>query len=145
MRCRNEPGTEHRSAHRSTRTYAPAYTYTHHLLLPSTTMSSLVSVECILSPLSEVTPMAITPPSTSKGGLRPKRATPGDAEPLIFDILNIFCCHWFLSKDHLLTNVILAQKAEDGNISWVEFTPQYHSAPTWSSVLSHLYLTLFTR
>ncbi|KAN0111300.1 hypothetical protein V8E52_008675, partial [Russula decolorans] len=29
--------------------------------------------------------------------------------------------------DHLLTNVISAQKAEDGNISWVEFTPQYHS------------------
>jgi hypothetical protein len=87
----------------------------------------------------------LPPQSTSKGGLRPKRATPGDAEPLIFDILNIFCCHWFLSKDHLLTNVILAQKAEDGNISWVEFTPQYHSAPTWSSVLSHLYLTLFTR
>jgi hypothetical protein len=45
----------------------------------------------------------------------------------VFDIHNIFRHRWFLSRDHLLTNVISAQKAEDGNISWVEFTPQYHS------------------
>jgi hypothetical protein len=45
----------------------------------------------------------------------------------VFDILNIFRRRWFLSRTHLLANAISAQKAEDGNISWVEFTPQFHS------------------
>jgi len=90
-------------------------------------MSSLVSIEHILFPSPKDTPMAITPPPVSKGGPRPKRSPPGSAELSIFDILNIFRRRWFLLRDHLLTNVISAQKAEDGNISWVEFTPQYHS------------------
>jgi hypothetical protein len=29
--------------------------------------------------------------------------------------------------DHLRTTVLLAQKAEDGKIFWVEFTPQFHT------------------
>jgi predicted RNA-binding Zn-ribbon protein involved in translation (DUF1610 family) len=98
-----------------------------HLLLLLTTMSSPMSVEHILSPSSEDTPRAPTPPQKPKGGSKPKRALPGDVELSVFDIHNIFRRRWFLSRDHLLTNVISAQKAEDGNISWVEFTPQYHS------------------
>ena len=50
-----------------------------------------------------------------------------DIKLSVFNIHNIFCHHWFLLRAHLLTNVILAQKDEDGKISWVEFTPQYHS------------------
>jgi predicted RNA-binding Zn-ribbon protein involved in translation (DUF1610 family) len=99
----------------------------NHLLLLLTTMSSPMSVERILSPSSEDTPRAPTPPQKPKGGSKPKRAPPGDVELSVFDIHNIFRRRWFLSRDHLLTNVISAQKAEDGNISWVEFTPQYHS------------------
>jgi hypothetical protein len=49
------------------------------------------------------------------------------AELSVFDIHNIFHCHWFLSRDHLVANTILAQKAEDGKIFWVEFTPQFHA------------------
>ncbi|KAH9170978.1 hypothetical protein EDB89DRAFT_1907319 [Lactarius sanguifluus] len=45
----------------------------------------------------------------------------------VFDILNIFRQHWFLSRTNLLANAISAQKAEDGNISWVEFPPPFHS------------------
>jgi hypothetical protein len=45
----------------------------------------------------------------------------------VFDIHNIFCCHWFLSQDHLVANVTSAQKAEDGKIFWVEFSPQFHT------------------
>jgi hypothetical protein len=86
-----------------------------------------MSVERIFSPFSEDTPRAPTPPQKPKGGSKPKGASPGDVELLVFDIHNIFRRRWFLSRDHLLTNVISAQKAEDGNISWVEFTPQYHS------------------
>jgi hypothetical protein len=98
-----------------------------HLLLLLTTMSSPMLVERILSPSSKDTPTAPTPPQKPKGGSKPKRASPGDVELSVFDIHNIFRRRWFLSRDHLLTNVISAQKAEDGNISWVEFTPQYHS------------------
>jgi hypothetical protein len=49
------------------------------------------------------------------------------AKLLVFDIYNIFCCHWFLSWDHLMANTILAQKAEDGKNFWVEFAPQFHA------------------
>ncbi|KAI0282047.1 hypothetical protein BC826DRAFT_1110981 [Russula brevipes] len=90
-------------------------------------MSSPMSVEHILSPSSEDTPMAPTPTQKPKGGSKPRRASPGDVELSVFDIHNIFRRCWFLSRANLLTNVISAQKDEDGNISWVEFTPQYHS------------------
>ena len=69
--------------------------------------------------------MAVIPPQ--KGRSKPSKTTPGVVEPSVFDILNIFRRRWFLSRTHLLANVISAQKAEDGNISWVEFTPPYHS------------------
>jgi len=79
--------------------------------------------------------MAYTPPSISsgsdqptvKGGAKPKRSTSENAELSVFDILNIFRRRWFLSRTCLLANTISAQKDEDGNISWVEFTPPYHS------------------
>jgi len=56
-----------------------------------------------------------------------KKALPGDSELSIFDIINIFRHCWFLSADHLRAQVLLAQKAEDGSIFWVEFTPQFHA------------------
>ncbi|KAH9968408.1 hypothetical protein BGW80DRAFT_1461935 [Lactifluus volemus] len=34
---------------------------------------------------------------------------------------------WLARGDHLMANIISAQKAEDGKISWVEFTPPYHA------------------
>jgi hypothetical protein len=34
---------------------------------------------------------------------------------------------WFLSQDHLVANIILAQKAKDRKILWVEFTPQFYT------------------
>jgi hypothetical protein len=45
----------------------------------------------------------------------------------VFDIHNIFYHHWFLSQDHLMANVILAQKAKDRKIFWVRFAPQFHT------------------
>ena len=45
----------------------------------------------------------------------------------VFDILNIFRHHWFLSRQHLIDSVLSAQKNEDGTHSWVEFSPQFHS------------------
>jgi hypothetical protein len=55
------------------------------------------------------------------------RTIPGNSELSIFDILNIFCCCWFLSVDHLRANALSAQKAESRKIFWVEFAPHFHS------------------
>jgi hypothetical protein len=66
-------------------------------------------------------------PPKQTGGHRPKNKLSEPVELSIFDILNTFHRRWFLLRANLLTNVISAQKAEDGNLSWVEFTPQFHS------------------
>jgi hypothetical protein len=68
-------------------------------------------------------------PSQVPIGSKPakNRSLPGHAEPSVFDILNTFQRHWFISVDHLRTTVLSAQKAEDGKFFWVKFTPQYHT------------------
>ncbi|KAH9958165.1 hypothetical protein BGW80DRAFT_1465439 [Lactifluus volemus] len=55
--------------------------------------------------------------------LAKKKALSGDDELSIFDILNTFRCHWFLSVDNLRANALSAQKAVDRKFSWVEFAP----------------------
>jgi len=75
---------------------------------------------------TEAPPMDIDPPQQMVGH-KSKEATSEPVDLSVFDILNIFRCHWFLSWANLLASVISAQKTEDGNISWVEFTPQFHS------------------
>ena len=95
----------------------------------------MYSPERIPSPVLQDTHMSSTSSSISsgtdratvKGEAKPKRSPSENAELLVFDILNIFRRRWFLSRDCLLANTISAQKDEDGNISWVEFTPPYHS------------------
>ena len=68
-----------------------------------------------------------TRPEKPKGQVKPSPASSGGVELSVFDILNIFRRRWFLSRSHLLTNIISAQKAEDGNIFWVEFLPPFHA------------------
>jgi predicted Zn-ribbon and HTH transcriptional regulator len=71
--------------------------------------------------------MALPPPVKPKGGDKASRTLSKVIELSVFDILNIFRRRWFLSRTALLTHVISAQKAEDGDISWVEFDPPFHS------------------
>jgi hypothetical protein len=71
--------------------------------------------------------MALPPPVIPKGGDKASRTLSKVVELSVFDVLNIFHRRWFLSRTALLTHVISAQKAEDGNISWVEFDPPFHS------------------
>src|SRR6266850_1350350 len=49
-----------------------------------------------------------------------------DDGPSVFDVLNVFRCRWFLHRDHLLANILLAQKDNAGNIVWVDFLPPFH-------------------
>ncbi|KAH9976667.1 hypothetical protein BGW80DRAFT_1456781 [Lactifluus volemus] len=51
-----------------------------------------------------------------KKKLPPHRALSANDELFVFDVHNIFQHCWFLSRDHLMTNVISAQKAEDRKI-----------------------------
>jgi hypothetical protein len=67
------------------------------------------------------------PPYLIKMGPPKKKALPENIELSIFNILNIFHCHWFLSQDHLRAQALLAQRAKDGNLTWVEFTLQFHT------------------
>ncbi|KAH9018523.1 hypothetical protein EDB84DRAFT_1442388 [Lactarius hengduanensis] len=94
------------------------------------------SSEHIPSPAPQrVIPLFSGPPITSsspdrpavKGRAQSNRSHPVGVDLSVFDILNIFRRCWFLSRANLLANVISAQKAEDGNISWVEFSPPFHS------------------
>ena len=69
-------------------------------------------------------PPAPPPPPASS----PPTSGPGDGmEPSIFDVLNVFRSRWFLNRDHLIANVLSAQKAEDGRYTWVDFLPPFHT------------------
>ena len=45
----------------------------------------------------------------------------------VFNIQNTFRARWFLNKDQLVPNVASAQKDDKGHLSWVEFTPHFHT------------------
>src|SRR6267142_3964076 len=47
--------------------------------------------------------------------------------PSVFDVLNMFRRWWFLHRDHLLANILSAQKDNAGNIIWVDFLPPFHT------------------
>ena len=79
-------------------------------------------------------PPPAPPAEVPKAGAAPGRRNDGrvltakdNPSPGVFDILNVFRRQWFLSRSHLLANGLSAQKSEDGLISWVEFSPPFHS------------------
>ena len=49
------------------------------------------------------------------------------SDPSVFDILNLFCRHWFLSRDWLVSNVTSVQRTDGLSINWVEFPPAAHT------------------
>jgi hypothetical protein len=87
---------------------------------PTPTPTAAIVVSGVAPPLS---------PCNIPLGAKPvgKRTIPGNSELSVFNILNIFCHHWFLSVDHLRANALSAQKAESGKIFWIKFAPQFHS------------------
>jgi hypothetical protein len=97
-----------------------------------TTMSSPKAIP--FAAFLPLVPSNSAPPHTSSGPDRPtvkrvatSRSSPGVVDLSVFDILNIFRRRWFLSRANLVAHVTSAQKAEDGNFSWVEFAPPFHS------------------
>ena len=45
----------------------------------------------------------------------------------MFNVLNIFRTQWFLHRDHLIANVLSAQKDDKGHFTWVNFQPEFHT------------------
>ncbi|KAI9450789.1 hypothetical protein BJY52DRAFT_1227028 [Lactarius psammicola] len=84
-----------------------------------------VTLWCCTTPTAHIHSSGHDRPA-AKGGA-PSRSHPGNVDLLVFNILNTFRPRWFLSRTNLLANTISAQKAEDGKISWAEFTPPFHS------------------
>jgi len=49
------------------------------------------------------------------------------SDPSVFDLLNLFRHHWFLSRDWLVSNVASAQRTDGLSIDRVEFPPMVHT------------------
>jgi hypothetical protein len=77
----------------------------------------------------------MAPPSSSASSQPPKPppvplasdGQDGAVELSLFDILNIFHAHWFLNRDHLIVNILSAQKSKTGQFVWVDFQPPFHT------------------
>src|SRR5882672_1031447 len=52
----------------------------------------------------------------------------------MFKVLNIFRQHWFLNRDHLIANILSAQKDESRHIMWVNFLPAFHTHLVWRAL-----------
>jgi hypothetical protein len=84
------------------------------------------------TPLS---PPAAPPPKRAKPGTPsppvtgdpiPKPLKAKDDGPPDPAILAIFRKRWFLNRDHLIANVLSAQKSDAGRFTWVDFLPPFH-------------------
>jgi len=56
------------------------------------------------------------------------------SDPSVFDVLNLFRCQWFLSRDWLVSNVASAQRTDGSSIDWVEFPPAAHTHLVWCAI-----------
>jgi hypothetical protein len=94
-------------------------------------MASPASASHKLSPVFSLPnkKLKLTPPSPPNPGANcpPPSGVEEADSPSIFNILNIFRRRWFLNRDHLIANILLAQKDEHGKISWVDFQPMFHT------------------
>jgi hypothetical protein len=72
-------------------------------------------------------PPALGQPSMPPPAPQASDGQDGAAELSLFDILNIFRARWLLNRDHLIANVLSAQKSETGQFVWVDFQPSFHT------------------
>jgi hypothetical protein len=64
----------------------------------------------------------------------PPQATPAsnprpqDSDYSVFDVLNIFRSRWFINCEHLIANTLSAMRDSDGQFTWVDFLPAFHTS-----------------
>src|SRR6267142_3700597 len=100
-------------------------------------MSSSLRRPSLASPLSKrvkqappsppAPPHPSTPASVPPVPVHTQPVVSDDRELSVFDILNVFRTRWFLNRDHLIANVLSAQKSDEGRYSWVDFQPPFHT------------------
>jgi hypothetical protein len=76
-------------------------------------------------PPKRVKPGTPSPPVTGNPIPKPPKAKDdGPPDPAI---LAIFRKRWSLNRDHLIANVLSAQKSDTGRFTWVDFLPPFHT------------------
>jgi hypothetical protein len=75
-------------------------------------------------PPKQVKPGTPSPPVT--GDPIPKPLKAKDDGPPDPAILAIFRKQWFLNRDHLIANILSAQKSDARRFTWVDFLPPFH-------------------
>jgi hypothetical protein len=84
------------------------------------TSSLMLTLDTLASGAGTPPPYHHFPPGKK---LPKKKALSESMDLSMFDILNTFQHHWFLSGDHLRPQALLAQKAKDRKIFWIKFSP----------------------
>src|SRR6267142_6654578 len=124
-----------------------------HLPLPKKALTAscfLTSASCFLTTIIPMSTQHISPPVFSLPNKKLKMtpssppapspvcpSTKGveeDDSPSVFEVLNLFRQWWFLNRDHLIANVLSAQKDESGHIVWVDFLPMFHTHLIWQAL-----------
>src|SRR6266850_7784985 len=59
----------------------------------------------------------------------PLKEVKEDDGPSVSEVLNVLRQQWFLNRDHLIANILSAQKDESGYLMWVNFLPAFHTHP----------------
>src|SRR6267142_2233820 len=106
--------------------------YPHHLPMSSSfrcpSLASPPSKQAKQAPPSPpAPPRPLTPATIPPVPVHTQPVVSDDRELSIFDILNVFWTCWFLNRDHLIANVLSAQKSDEGCYSWVDFQPPFHT------------------
>jgi hypothetical protein len=51
-----------------------------------------------------------------------------DSEYSVFNVLDLFQSCWYIYHKHLITNILSAIRDSDGQFTWVDFMPTFHTA-----------------
>jgi hypothetical protein len=106
-------------------TVDPPWTHT-------TIMSILTPMQKLLATLNSLPPSSRkavkTPlPPIMAGTVPSVPLELSNDSPSVFQVLNTFRHCWFLNRDHLIANVLAAQKDKCSRIYWVDFQPGFHT------------------
>jgi hypothetical protein len=100
-----------------------AHTTTMLILMP---MQKLCNTFKSLPPPSRKVVKTPLPPTAAMIAPSVPLESLGD-DPSVFQVPNIFRYHWFLNRDHLIANILAAQKDKSSRIHWVDFQPNFHT------------------
>jgi hypothetical protein len=93
---------------------------------PSVESAILKGTKCPCS--SSQSPMLPQVPSAPSQAMPASKLRLQDSDYSVFDVLNIFQSHWFINCKHLIANTLSATRDSDGQFTWVDFLPAFHTS-----------------